>query len=182
MPCNRKTILIQGTNVALDTPDVLEAWIAERKRRWPTSSRVNDKKREREEAVARGQVYVDSFKRPRMDDDRRGRGIGRTRGGWGASSRGATAAAIPRGSRETTTPSSGSDDELPEVVSSKTTVPLPARPPPPLVVKKITKQPKNPPRNPFASRPPLLRNVSFSHKNSNKFFFVEINLASPSRD
>ena len=164
--------------MALDTPDVLEAWIAERKRRWPTSSRVNDKKREREEAVARGQVYVDSFKRPRMDDDRRGRssrGIGRTRGGWGASSRGA---AIPRGNRDTSHvlesehQSSGSDDELPEVVSSKTTVPisvLPAKPPPPLHAKKITKQPKNPPRNPFASRPPLLRNVSIK-KSLNKLF------------
>lgn len=47
---------IQGTNVVLNDPEVLEAWIAERKRRFPTSSRVDDKKRKMEEAVARGQL------------------------------------------------------------------------------------------------------------------------------
>ena len=47
---------IHGTNIVLDDPEVLEAWIAERKRRFPTSSRVEDKKRKMEEAVARGQL------------------------------------------------------------------------------------------------------------------------------
>lgn len=42
--------------MVLDSPEVLEAWIAERRRRFPTSSRVDEKKRKMEEAVARGQL------------------------------------------------------------------------------------------------------------------------------
>ncbi|KAF9473123.1 hypothetical protein BDN70DRAFT_886166, partial [Pholiota conissans] len=52
-----KTIPIRGTNVTLDSPEVLAAWIAERKRRFPTSARVKEKKCKMEEAVARGQLH-----------------------------------------------------------------------------------------------------------------------------
>ncbi|CAA7266527.1 unnamed protein product [Cyclocybe aegerita] len=51
-----KTIPIQGTNVVLDTPEVIDAWIEERKKRFPTAAYVEDKKRKREEAIARGQL------------------------------------------------------------------------------------------------------------------------------
>jgi hypothetical protein len=89
----------------LDTPEVLEAWIAERKKRWPSTSRVEEKKRKLEEAVARGQLSMDDsglhgIKRRRMnesttkgrqmghrngEDNKRGKGRGRGRGadaGW----------------------------------------------------------------------------------------------------
>ncbi|KAJ7103439.1 nuclear fragile X mental retardation-interacting protein 1-domain-containing protein [Mycena belliarum] len=48
-----KPIPIQGTTVVLDTPEQLEAWIAERRRRWPSAQRVEDKKRKMEEAMTR---------------------------------------------------------------------------------------------------------------------------------
>ncbi|KAF9532014.1 nuclear fragile X mental retardation-interacting protein 1-domain-containing protein, partial [Crepidotus variabilis] len=51
-----KPIPIQGTSVILDTPEVIDAWVAERKKRFPTSERVEDKKRKMEEAIARGQL------------------------------------------------------------------------------------------------------------------------------
>jgi hypothetical protein len=84
----RKHIPIQGTNINLDTPEALEAWVAERKKRWPSAQRVEEKKRKIQEAVARGQIDVDdpSFtgrKRRRTDDteSQRGRAYsGRARG------------------------------------------------------------------------------------------------------
>ena len=54
----RKPIPIQGTNIILDSPEILDAWIAERKKRFPTSARIEDKKRKLEEAVARGQLDI----------------------------------------------------------------------------------------------------------------------------
>ncbi|KAF5377431.1 hypothetical protein D9615_005326 [Tricholomella constricta] len=90
-----KPILIQGTNLNLDKPEDLEAWLAERKRRWPTAPRVEEKKRKIEEAIARGQLSdnlgFNGNKRRRTDegddarygDRSRGRGRGR-----GNSSRG----------------------------------------------------------------------------------------------
>ncbi|KAJ3514369.1 hypothetical protein NLJ89_g2418 [Agrocybe chaxingu] len=51
-----KAIPILGTNIVLDTPEVIDAWIAERKKRFPTAAYVEDKKRKREEAIARGQL------------------------------------------------------------------------------------------------------------------------------
>ncbi|KAF9460814.1 hypothetical protein BDZ94DRAFT_1265215 [Collybia nuda] len=53
-----KPIPIQGTTLILDSPTAVEAWISERKKRWPTSSRVDEKKRKMEEAIARGQLSV----------------------------------------------------------------------------------------------------------------------------
>jgi hypothetical protein len=91
----RKKIPIQGTNVCLDTPEAIELWIAERKKRFPTQANIEEKKRKREEALARGQISVDDpgllglNKRRKMEmqngsmNDRgcgRGRGIGRVRG------------------------------------------------------------------------------------------------------
>lgn len=95
----RKAIPIQGTSVLLDTPEALDSWIAERRKRFPTAERVQEKKRKMEEAVARGQLAPEDMglagrKKRRHDhttdgpivrpDDRgkrsRGRGRGRGRG------------------------------------------------------------------------------------------------------
>ncbi|KAI6031754.1 nuclear fragile X mental retardation-interacting protein 1-domain-containing protein [Pisolithus microcarpus] len=51
-----KPVLIQGTSVLLDTPEAIDTWIAERRKRFPTSERVEEKKRKFEEAIARGQL------------------------------------------------------------------------------------------------------------------------------
>lgn len=55
----RKPIPILGTNVRLDTPEEIAAWIAERKRRWPTEARVTEKKRKLEQAMANGELHPD---------------------------------------------------------------------------------------------------------------------------
>ncbi|THV04855.1 hypothetical protein K435DRAFT_850402 [Dendrothele bispora CBS 962.96] len=96
-----KPIPIQGTKLVLDTPDAVEAWISERKKRWPTANRVEEKKRKLEEATARGQLTVEelglfSKKRRRVEGyegsmdsrGRGGRGRGRGRGRGGMSMRG----------------------------------------------------------------------------------------------
>ncbi|KAL0951072.1 hypothetical protein HGRIS_007810 [Hohenbuehelia grisea] len=91
-----KPIPIQGTNVRLDTAESLEAWIAERKRRWPSANRVEDKKRKLAEALERGQLSPEEVglrpgKRQATDNrntddrrnagrDQRGNGRGRGRG------------------------------------------------------------------------------------------------------
>ncbi|KAG9222894.1 hypothetical protein CCMSSC00406_0000417 [Pleurotus cornucopiae] len=96
-----KPIPIQGTNIFLDTPEAVKAWREERKRRWPSKDRVEDKKRKMSDAIARGQLTMQDIgahgnKRRRMDDEyaqgnRGGRGNGRgsnrgMRGGRGRGS------------------------------------------------------------------------------------------------
>lgn len=160
----------------MDTPDALEAWIAERKRRWPSATRVEDKKRKVEEATARGeltpeQLGIFSKKRPRTDNQQerppRGRGRGRARGAERGRGRGAfRGRGGPPPAADPQSSSSGSDvdDAEPEVVSSKvvavpetnTIVPL--------------RSTKPPPRHPPQVRAPaqttshsgLLRNVRFT--------------------
>ncbi|KAJ7181746.1 nuclear fragile X mental retardation-interacting protein 1-domain-containing protein [Mycena crocata] len=184
-----KPIPIQGTTIMLDSPEEVEAWVAERKRRWPSAPRVEEKKRKMEEAVARGQLSLEDSglagrKRRRTDDgstDRgRGRGSGRARGGrgrgaettrgvdggWRGRGRGGASLARPP-PRSSSSSSDGSDDDdgAPEIVSTKSQpVNLPVAPPPlhPLAAparRPHPPQPKQPLRNPFASRPTLLRNL-----------------------
>jgi len=70
----------------LNTPEDIEAWIAERKKRFPTASHVADKKAKLEEAIARGQLpFGDNPrfpKRARFEEPSFGtnRGPGRGRG------------------------------------------------------------------------------------------------------
>ncbi|KAJ7293662.1 hypothetical protein C8J57DRAFT_34228 [Mycena rebaudengoi] len=166
-----KPIPIQGTTVILDSPEVLEAWIAERKRRWPSAGRVEEKKRKMEEALASGQLSLEDSglgrKRRRMDEDgsrdethrgrgrggrgrgaERGRGRGTARGrgtdsGWGGRG-GARVAAAVNVSAESSSDDSeddNDDDDQPEQVSSK-----PVEPP--------QRVPSPPPPPPPTRRPP----------------------------
>lgn len=92
VPDGRKPIPVQGTSVVLDTPEAIDAWIEERKKRWPSAPRVEEKKQKLEEAAARGQLNLLTTgfagrKRRRVEDDgapggdtARGRGRGRGRG------------------------------------------------------------------------------------------------------
>lgn len=183
----------------LNTPEAVDAWIAERKRRFPTDTRTQDKKRKLEEAAARGQLTLEDLgasarKKHRqntalaegggMNFRRQGYQRGRGRRWQGVSQReepktritgDLTSYAKPECARETS-PNSGSiadDDDAPEVVSSKIPALSPCVPNidaermstaqrsqvyPQECAKRIS-LPKKPPRNPFASRSTLLRNV-----------------------
>jgi len=195
-----KSIPIQGTNIIMDSPEVLDAWIAERKKRFPTSSRIEDKKRKLEDAIARGQLNVTSAtlhsnKRQKYGHNRglhpkiqsrTGKNDARTTdAGWGGRIRVAPTSpsrAIATNEASHSNPSTEDDtDHEPEVLSSKIQhaseifvvqennedAETKALAPSQSVVKNITVgrhrisalQPKNPPRNPFASRPTLLRNL-----------------------
>jgi Nuclear fragile X mental retardation-interacting protein 1 (NUFIP1) len=192
----RKPVPIQGTSIILDSPEILDAWIAERKKRFPTSSRIEDKKRKLEDAVARGQLDITgatlrSNKRQKCDHGshhkmRNGK-IGKdqtrmTDTGWGGRIRAAPIAPTRAiATIEASHSNSSSDDDTdrePELLSSKIQDPseipvvqdveskgLKTLAPPRSVVghhRSSVLQPKNPARNPFASRPTLLRNVSHS--------------------
>ena len=198
----RKPIAIQGTSLVLDTPEAINGWIAERKRRFPTDAKIQDKKRKLEEAAARGQltpedIGVSARKKHRQNTTLaegggkgfRGQGHQRGRGrrcqGLVRREESRTEIADDSTSQPVytktkctreTSPNSGpiaDDDEAPEVVSSKIRTPS-------LCVPNVdvghnsavqmshvypqesirrTSQPKKPPRNPFASRSTLLRNV-----------------------
>ncbi|WWD05564.1 hypothetical protein V865_003644 [Kwoniella europaea PYCC6329] len=57
---------IQGTNITLNTPEEIEKWIAERKAKWPSAKRVQEKEEERTAAIARGEIPARG-KRKKMD-------------------------------------------------------------------------------------------------------------------
>ena len=227
----RKPIPIQGTNIVLDSPEILDAWIAERKKRFPTSSRVEDKKRKLEDAIARGQLDMPTLrpnKRQKCDHHLDDRGSHRkiqsrsgknykdqtrkTDAGWGSRVRAAPivpSKVVTTKVLEVSHSSSSSEDDTdrePEVLSSK----IPRGPEIPViqedkediqtqssktlapsrsVVKNDTAschrssvlQPKNPLRNPFASRPTLLRNVSHSASPASHPCFICIS-AAPTRN
>ncbi|KAG1757478.1 hypothetical protein EDB19DRAFT_1900999 [Suillus lakei] len=194
-----KPIGIQGTSLILDSQEAIDGWIAERKNRFPTTQKVEDKKRKLEEAVARGQLTPEDMglqgRRKRRKDDSsfrsqqprgRGRGRGMGRGSHTSvtvprvqdtSSQMKPQAApllppIPAEQRDKSDSDSSSDDGAPEVVSSKppaaeavlVSAPqvkqeLQSQSPPRPIKRPPQPQPKPPPRNPFASRPTLLRSL-----------------------
>jgi hypothetical protein len=197
-----KPIAIQGTSLILDSQEAIDAWIAERRNRFPTTQKVEDKKRKLEEAVVRGQLTpedmgLQGWKKRRTDDSSsrghqptrgraRGRGMGRFNHASGTVSRAqdppirtkpqappTLSSLIPAEQQDRPDSDSNSDDDAPEVVSSKPPQPLEAdltlavqakyvpqlRPPPKSMKRPPPPQPKPPPRNPFTSRPTLLRSV-----------------------
>jgi hypothetical protein len=201
----RKPVAIQGTSLLLDTPEAIDAWIAERRKRFPTAEKVEDKKRKLEEAAARGQLAPEDMgigaRKKRKQDNVFTVGTGRASRGQGGYGRGRghgrgdsmqrkvpqinksenLALQAAHTSSEITqqgSSASGSEsdnDEAPEIVSSKANVALmpiaevtargstEVQTPQVLRPKHISRapppQPKRPPRNPFGSRPTLLRNV-----------------------
>lgn len=79
-----KPILISGTSILLNTPEAVDGWIAERKKRFPTADRVQEKKRRLEEARARGQLLPEDMclagRKRRKHDHPVDRGVGFSRG------------------------------------------------------------------------------------------------------
>ncbi|KAK7064153.1 hypothetical protein R3P38DRAFT_27660 [Favolaschia claudopus] len=180
-----KRIPIQGTTIVLDSQEQIDAWVAERKKRWPSASRVEDKKRKLEEAVARGQLAPEESglggrKRRRTDDggsnaERGGRGRGSARGtrgrgrgvdsGWRGRGRGMAPVQPQRAAASPSESSSSDDDAAPEEIQTTKIDPVSVLPPPPpAAATNSSKRPRPPQprqltRNPFASRPTLLRNL-----------------------
>lgn len=140
-----KAIPIQGTTLVLDSLEAVDAWIAERKKRWPTTRRIEEKKLKMDEAIARGQLSPEdssSHRRKRRKltgssvqridhkrdnrEDRALRSIPNARRGpgWhGHKTSPETHRPIPT-PKSTTIPSRSSseaepDDDKPEVISSK---------------------------------------------------------------
>jgi hypothetical protein len=183
----------------LDSQEAIDAWIAERRNRFPTTQKVEDKKRKLEEAVARGQLTpedmcLQGWKKRRRDDSSlrghqprgraRGRGMGRLNPTGAlriqdSSLRTKPQAVptlpplIPAEQQDGPASDSNSDDDAPEVVSSKPPQALESdlalatrdnnemqsQPPPKPIKRPPPPQPKPPPRNPFTLRPTLLRSV-----------------------
>lgn len=144
----RKTVPIQGTSLMLDTPEALDAWLAERRKRWPTAERVKEKSVRMKEAIARGQLPPMSSnlrgKKRRyeegQDSQRRGKRFNNEINRWsGSRTRPTTSGTTPAPSQpspadiassvisapvaqslsEETFREEEEDDETPEVLSSK---------------------------------------------------------------
>jgi len=82
---------IQMYRKKLDTPEAIAEWVVERKRRWPSLKRIQEKEQEREDAKTRGELFMPrgrgtnrgSFSNSgtiRTSNHPRGRGHGRGRG------------------------------------------------------------------------------------------------------
>ncbi|KAG8691867.1 hypothetical protein FRC11_007226 [Ceratobasidium sp. 423] len=79
-------ISILGTDVKLDSPEAIAAWLEERKKRWPSAKRIAEKAQRRREALERGQILAEPSRPHRSATDsthgqviqsQRGRGRGR---------------------------------------------------------------------------------------------------------
>jgi len=182
----------------LDTPELIDAWIAERRRRFPSSAQVEEKKRKMEEAAARGQLdLLDTrcarpMKRRKIDREAAA-AVQRERQSQSLGGNEKRDVPERRDARWPTRKQTSvqllhsedpcddsNDDEAPEEFSSKTlaetlgndqegeinhaSIPIRAVQSLPHKAGKAKKplQPRIPPKNPFSSRPTLLRNVRFS--------------------
>lgn len=77
----RKPVPIFGTSLLLDTPEAIDAWIAERKKRWPSKRNMAEKEKREKEAQQRGEINPSDLsgsvtkgtKRRRLGDNNEGR-------------------------------------------------------------------------------------------------------------
>lgn len=166
-----KKMPIQGTSIVLDNPEALDAWLAERKKLWPTAGRIQEKKTRLEEAISRGQLppmssYSRGTKRLREErNDHRSGTKTRRRAPNDQTTKGCRTFGKPPPSlppREIPTSSSqvvqyvesstsdSDDDETPEAVSSK----LPVPPPPGLSDSHVADTQEKHPES-FPSEPPV---------------------------
>ncbi|KAF9906540.1 hypothetical protein EC991_000482 [Linnemannia zychae] len=81
--------LIHPLAPTLNTPEDIAAWIAQRRKAWPTESNIQKKEQERQEMIAKGQMVEDSTpNKDKNNRDRRGNNNKRDRQGEGASTPG----------------------------------------------------------------------------------------------
>ncbi|KZO98376.1 hypothetical protein CALVIDRAFT_42185 [Calocera viscosa TUFC12733] len=57
-------IPVPGTGILLNTPEAIEAWIAERKARWPSAKRIEEKSAAKKVARERGEIKPDASRLP----------------------------------------------------------------------------------------------------------------------
>jgi hypothetical protein len=67
---------VPGTGLLLDTPEAIDAWLTERKKRYPSKENIEAKKRKAQEAAERGEIDLsgltaNSRKRRRVDGSER---------------------------------------------------------------------------------------------------------------
>ncbi|TIC00528.1 NADH-ubiquinone oxidoreductase [Wallemia mellicola] len=55
----KPTVPVEGTNIMLDTPEAIEKWILERKKRFPSAANIAEKQKEKEDKIARGEIPLD---------------------------------------------------------------------------------------------------------------------------
>ncbi|KAJ1311429.1 hypothetical protein OPQ81_009918 [Rhizoctonia solani] len=53
------SVSILGTDIKLDSPEAIAAWLEERKKRWPSAKRIAEKVQHRREALERGQILAE---------------------------------------------------------------------------------------------------------------------------
>ncbi|OAQ29429.1 hypothetical protein K457DRAFT_137908 [Linnemannia elongata AG-77] len=64
--------LIHPLAPTLNTPEDIAAWIAQRRKAWPTESNIQKKEQERQEMIAKGQIVEDTSSKDKNGRDRRG--------------------------------------------------------------------------------------------------------------
>jgi len=60
---------IPGTGITLNTPGAIDAWIAERKKKWPCAARVEEKLKSRAEAIERGELVPENSRKRKRNDE-----------------------------------------------------------------------------------------------------------------
>ena len=66
----RPNMPIPGTGITLNTPEVIDAWIAERKKKWPSAARVEEKLKNQAEAIERGELVPENSRKRKRGDER----------------------------------------------------------------------------------------------------------------
>jgi len=60
---------IPGTGITLKTPEAIDAWIAERRKKWPSAARVEEKLKSRAEAIERGELVPENGRKRKRNDE-----------------------------------------------------------------------------------------------------------------
>lgn len=86
---------ILGTGITLNTPESIDAWIAERKKKWPSTSRIEEKLKNRAEAIERGELIPENSRKRKRNDEGMSLHRGRSRGR--GTTHGTARGSFPRG-------------------------------------------------------------------------------------
>lgn len=65
----RPNMPIPGTGITLTTPEAIDAWIAERRKKWPSAARVEEKLKTRAEAIERGELVPENSRKRKRNDE-----------------------------------------------------------------------------------------------------------------
>ena len=65
----RPNMPIPGTGITLTTPEAIDAWIAERRKKWPSAARVEEKLKTQTEAIERGELIPENSRKRKRNDE-----------------------------------------------------------------------------------------------------------------